>query len=121
MKKILLFLVTIFVIACSEKEMSHTETARIVAESFYHNDDTTLEKYTTTEYYPVLSSLQGLFAKDENSQINFAVIEETIDGDVAWVRYSTSFDEKPGIFKLIKEDGQWKVTERKPREKVPLK
>ena len=120
MKKVLLLSIIIALLGCSDKEMSHTETAKIVAESFYHNDDTTLEKYTTREYYPVLSSLQGLFAKDKNSEINFTVIEETIDGDVAWVRYSTSFDEKPGVFKLIKEDGQWKVTERKPREKVPF-
>ena len=120
MKKVLLLSVITALAACSEKEMSHTETAKIVAESFYHNDDTTLEKYTTSDYYPILSSLQGLFAKDENSKIDFTVIKDTINGNIAWVRYSTSFEEKPGVFKLIKEDGLWKVTERKPREKVPF-
>ena len=120
MKRIILYSFITLLIACNEKEMSHTETAEIVAESFYHNDHATLEKYTTAESYSVLSSLQDLFAEDEKSEINFAVIEDTIDGDVAWVRYSTSFEEKPSVFKLIKENGQWKVTEQKPREKVPF-
>ncbi|WP_424493161.1 hypothetical protein [Salinimicrobium sp. GXAS 041] len=120
MKKVLLFSVIIALVACSDKEMTHTETAKIVAESFYHNDTATLEKHTTTESYAILSSLQGLFAENESSEINFAVIEDTIDGDAAWVRYSTSFEEKPSVFKLVKEDGQWKVTEQKPREEVPF-
>ena len=120
MKRVLLFSVIIALVACSDKELTHTETAKIVAESFYHNDDATLEKYTTAENYAVLSSIQGLFAEDEKSEINFAVIEDTIDGDVAWVRYSTSFEEKPSVFKLVKEDGQWKVSEQKVREAVPF-
>ncbi|UJH91930.1 hypothetical protein LZ575_04620 [Antarcticibacterium sp. 1MA-6-2] len=118
MKRILLYSVIIALVACNEKQMTHTETAKIVAESFYNNDTATLEKHTTTESYAILSSLQDLFAEDKNSEINFEVIEDTIDGDVAWVRYSTSFEEKPSVFKLVKEDGQWKVTEQKPREKV---
>ncbi|MDT0646490.1 hypothetical protein RM545_07300 [Zunongwangia sp. F260] len=120
MKRILLYSVIIALVACNEKQMTHTETAKIVAESFYYNDDATLEKYTTAENYAVLSSIQELFAEKENTEINFEVIEDTIHGNVAWVRYSTSFEEKPGVFKLIKEEGQWKVTERKPREEVPF-
>ena len=118
MKKVFLFSVIIALVACNEKEMPHIETAKIVAESFYHNNDTTLKKYTTGENYAVLSSIQELFAESENSEVNFEVIEDTIDGNVAWVRYSTSFEEKPGVFKLIKEYGLWKITERKPREGV---
>ena len=120
MKRVLLCSFIVALIACNEKEKSHTETAKIVAESFYHNDNATLKKYTTAESYAILSSLQDLFAEDENSEVNFEVTEDTIDGDVAWVRYSTSFEEKPSVFKLVKEDGQWKVTEQKPREKVPF-
>lgn len=120
MKRFLLYSFIVFLLACNTKEMSHTETAKIVAESFYHKDDATLKKHTTAESYTYLSSLQEMFAEDENTNVNFEVIEDTIDGDVAWVRYSTSFDEKPGVFKLVKEDRQWKVTERKPREKVPF-
>lgn len=120
MKKVLLYSFIIALVACNEKQLTHTETAKIVAESFYHNDTATLEKYTTAESYAILSSLQDLFAEDENSEINFAVIEETIDGNVAWVRYSTSFEEKSSVFKLVKEDGQWKVTEQKPREEMPF-
>lgn len=120
MKRVLLYSIIIALVACNEKQMTHTETAKIVAESFYHNDTANLEKHTTAESYAILTSLQGLFAEDEKSEINFAVIEDTIDGKVAWVRYSTSFEEKPSVFKLIKEDGQWKVTEQKPREEAPF-
>ena len=120
MKRILFYSFIIALVACNEKQLTHTETAKIVAQSFYHNDDATLKKYTTAENYAVLTSIQGLFAKNKNSEINFEVIKDTIAGNVAWVRYSTSFEEKPGVFKLIKEEGLWKVTERKPREKVPF-
>lgn len=120
MKKVLLYSVIIALVAYNEKEMTHTETAKIVAESFYLDDNVTLEKYTTPEYYAVLSSIQRMFAENKNSQANFEVINDTIDGDVAWVRYSTSFDEKPGVFKLIQKNGLWKVTERKPREEMPF-
>ena len=120
MKRVFLYSFIVALIACNYKAMTHTETAKIVAESFYHNDDATLEKYTTAESYAILSSLQNLFAENENSTVNFEVIEDTIEGEVAWVRYSTSFEEKPSVFKLVKEDGQWKVTEQKPREKVPF-
>jgi len=120
MKRFLLYSIIVFLLACNTKELSHTETAKIVAESFYHNDDTTLKKYTTAESYTNLSSLQEMFTEDENADVNFEVIEDTINGNIAWVRYSTSFEEKPGVFKLVKEEGQWKVTERKPREKVPF-
>ncbi|NJW52715.1 hypothetical protein [Salinimicrobium oceani] len=120
MKRVLLYSIIIALVACNEKQMTHTETAKIVVESFYHNDDAKLERYTTAESYAILSSLQDLFAENENSEINFAVIEDTIVGDVAWVRYSTSFEEKPSIFKLVKEDRQWKVTEQKPGEEGPF-
>ena len=120
MKRLLLYSFIVALIACNDKEMTHTETAKIVAESFYQNDDATLKKYTTAEYYAVLSSIQRLFAENKYSEVNFEVLNDTIDGDVAWVRYSTSFEEKQGVFKLIKEKSLWKVTERKPREKVPF-
>lgn len=120
MKKVLLYVFIIALVACNEKEITHTETTEIVAESFYQNDDATLEEYTTAESFANLSSLQDLFSENENSEINFEIIEDTIEGDVAWVRYSTSFEEKPGVFKLVRENGQWKVTERKPREEVPF-
>jgi hypothetical protein len=120
MKRIFLYCFITVLIACNEKEMTHTETAEIVAVSFYQKDNANLEKFTTAESYVNLSSLQDLFSETKNSEINFKVIEDTIDGDVAWVRYSTSFEEKPGVFKLIKENGQWKVIERKPREMVPF-
>lgn len=61
-----------------------------------------------------------MFAKPKGSKSNFKLIDETTEGDVAWVKYSTSYDKTPEIFKLIKLDGKWKVTVKIPKEKVPL-
>lgn len=120
MKRFFIYSLVLLFIACEEKQLSHTETAKIVAESFYQGDKSTLKQHTTAESYAILANLQPLFAEDENSDPDFKIIDETVDGDVAWVKYSTSYDEKPGVFKLVKQNGQWKVTERRPREKVPF-
>jgi hypothetical protein len=47
-------------------------------------------------------------------------LQEKVDGDIAWIQFSTSFDEKPETFKLIKENGRWKVTEKALKEKGPF-
>jgi len=52
-----------------------------------------------------------MFAKPESSKSDFKLIDETKDGDVAWVKYSTSYDKTPGV---------WKVTVRDPIEAAPL-
>ncbi|GGW36461.1 hypothetical protein [Arenibacter certesii] len=121
MKALIIPLMALLLTSCTTKQdFSHTETAKIVVESFYHGDKITLEKHTTPESYTNFISLQGMFVEDENSASDFKVIDEFVEGSVAWVKYSTAYDEKPGIFKLVKEDEQWKVTERRPREKVPF-
>lgn len=43
-----------------------------------------------------------------------------MEGEVAWIKYSTVYDPKPGVFKLVKKDGQWKVTHNGPRDKGPF-
>ncbi|MBD0777857.1 hypothetical protein HPE56_08630 [Maribacter sp. ANRC-HE7] len=94
--------------------------AKIVAESFYQGDEASLKKHTTPEGFATFSNLQKMFAKPKNSESNFKVIDERIEGEIAWVKYSTSYDKTPGIFKLVKANGEWKSTARKPSEKVPF-
>ncbi len=108
-------------ISCSEnKNLSSSDTAKVVAESFYHCDEATLKKHTTAEGYTNLSNIQKMFNEDKDSEANFKVVDEAIDGEVAWVKYSTSYNPKPGIFKLVQEDDQWKVMYNGPREKGPF-
>lgn len=96
--------------------MSHTETAQIVAESFFSKDKSILKKHTTSAGYSSL--IMGLNAMpDSDKVIEVEILEEAIDGEIAWVRYKTTFDGKAGVFKLVKENGQWKVTNKGPREK----
>ena len=121
MKRTIIYSLILLFLACAgEQDLSPAETTRIVVESFYKGDNPTLKKYTTSESYANFTSLQGMFAEDKSSDSNFKVVNETIEGDVAWVKFSTSYEEKPSTFKLVKADGRWKVTERKPREKTPF-
>ncbi|WAC01588.1 nuclear transport factor 2 family protein [Lacinutrix neustonica] len=96
--------------------MSHTETAEIVAKSFFSKDESTLKKHTTSEGYASLITVQNMLP-DSDKEIEVEIIDEAIDGEIAWVRYKTSYDGKTGIFKLVKENDQWKVTNKGPREK----
>jgi len=96
--------------------MSHTETAEIVAKSFFSKDESTLKRHTTSEGYASLITVQNMLP-DSDKEIEVEIIDEAIDGEIAWVRYKTSYDGKTGIFKLVKENDQWKVTNKGPREK----
>jgi len=115
------YLLVMLFLACGGKQDSApAETAKIVAESFYQGDEATLKLHTTEEGYANFKNLMAMFAKSTNPDSNFKVMEEAVEGEVAWVKYSTSYDKTPGIFKLIKQDGEWKVTARRPKEKVPF-
>ena len=70
--------------------------------------------------YANLSSIQEMFVQDKNSKSDFKVVDEAMEGQVAWIKYSTAYDPKPGIFKLVKEDGHWKVTHNGPRDNGPF-
>lgn len=113
-------LVLLFSACAGIEDSKPAKTAQIVAESFYQGNEATLKEHTTTEGYANFKNLMSMFAKSEMSDSNFKVIEETIEGDIAWVKYSTSHDKTPGIFKLVKQDGEWKVTARRPKEEVPF-
>lgn len=121
MKRLVIYTVVLLFIACAEtQDVSPASVAEIVAESFYQSDEATLKKHTTPEGYSNFSNLMKMFAKPKNSEMNFKVIEESIDGDMAWIKYSTTYDKTPGVFKLVKVDGVWKVTVRESMEEVPF-
>ncbi|MGO2293871.1 MAG: hypothetical protein ACTH5N_00320 [Psychroflexus halocasei] len=121
MKKLVIYSVILTIISCAEvKNNSPSETAKIVAESFYYGDKATLKEHTTASGYANLSSIQEMFTENKNSESNFKVVDEMIKGEVSWIKYSTAYDSKPGVFKLVQEDGQWKVTHNGPREKGPF-
>lgn len=39
-----------------------------------------------------------MFGEDKNSESNFKIVDEAMDGEFAWVKYSTAYDLKPGVF-----------------------
>lgn len=120
MKKISTYLIVLAFLACTEKEMSHTETAKIVVESFYQKDSSKLKKHTTSESYDSFISIQDMMTAAESGASDFAVLQESVEGDIAWVKFTTSYEEKPETFKLIMQDGKWLVTEKGLREKGPF-
>ena len=120
MKKLIICsLVALFISCSGNGNMTHSETAEIVAKSFFSKDEATLKKHTTSAGYSSL--IMGLNAMpDSDKEIEVEILEEAIDGEIAWVKYSSTYDGKSGIFKLVKENGQWKVTNKGPREKGPF-
>lgn len=120
MKNLVICSFLLLFFSCSEnKKMSPSETAKIVAESFFLKDESTLKKYTTSEGYTSLITVQNMLP-DSDKDIEVEILDEAIDDNIAWVKYSTSFDGKPGVFKLVKENNKWKVTNKEPREKEPF-
>lgn len=120
MKNFILTPLLLFLFACAEnQQLSHTETSKIVVESFYTKDNDKLENYTTSEGYGGLTSIQNLISGKKKA-LNFKVLNETVDGDTAWVKFTTAYDDKAETFKLVKEDGIWKVTRKGLREKRPF-
>lgn len=119
MKKLAIYLLLVLFVACAEQQLSHTDTAKIVVESFYTKDNSTLKKYTTDAGYNGLISIQN-FVSGEKKNSNFEILEETVENETAWVKFTTSYDTKPETFKLIKEDSKWKVTQKGVREKGPF-
>ncbi|MHA7056459.1 nuclear transport factor 2 family protein [Aquimarina sp. M1] len=120
MKRLVISSLLLLFISCSEtKNMSPSETVKTVVESFYAKDNNTLKKHTTSDGYDSLMMIQGL-VPDADNDAKVTISDEVIETDTAWVKYSSNYDNKPGIFKLVKDDGQWKVTSKGPREKGPF-
>ncbi len=121
MKRIAIYCVIFLFLACEKKQnLTPSEISKIVVESFYNKENEILKKHTTTEGYYGLISIQDLIAVGKYGYSNFKVLEETNDDNTAWVRFTTSYEENPELFKLLKVDGQWKVTQQGTREKGPF-
>ncbi len=121
MKKLVTYLSVLLLFACAGEQSSKpSDVAKTVLESIYQGDEEVLKAHTTEEGYASFNTVMAMFSKNKNSDSNFKVLEESMDGDIAWVKYTTSYDKTPGIFKLIKQDGEWKVTARRPKEKTPF-
>jgi len=120
MKNLVICSLLLLFISCSEnKNTSPSETAKIVAKSFFSKDESVLKKHTTPEGYSSLVTVQNMIP-DSDKEIEVEILDKAIDGEIAWVKYSSTYDGKSGIFKLVKENGQWKVTNKGPREKGPF-
>ena len=120
MKTLISCLLIVFIFSCTEKQnLTHIETAKIVVESFYKKDNSTLKKHTTSDGYNGLIMIQDMIS-NEDKDAKVEILGEALEGDLAWVKYNSSYDKNPGVFKLIKENGQWKVTSKKPRERGPF-
>lgn len=52
--------------------------------------------------------------------MDFKVVQQSQNGDTAWVQFTINYLERPETLKLVKEEGQWKVTEKELREKSPF-
>ncbi len=116
-----IYTLILFLFACTEQQqLSPTETSKVVAESFYQKDNETLKKHTTPEGYDGMIAIQNFVVGDNPQNSDFKVLDETADGDIAWVKFTTSYDTKPETFKLVKQNGQWKVTQQGVREKPPF-
>lgn len=120
MQKMILYLLILLFMGCNQSQLSHIDTAKVVVESFYNNDNSKLKKNTTPESYASFMSFQSIVAPGTDDASNFKLIEESVNEDTAWVKFSTSYEDKPETFKLVKVDGQWKVAEKGLREKNPF-
>lgn len=122
MKKLTLFLILLVFVACSQKHFSHTDTAKIVVESFHQKDNAKLMAHTTVDNYASLLSIQNMMIKGDPAKkaSDFKLLNETVEGNIAWVQFTTVYEEKPQSFKLTKADGKWKVMQKGVREKGPF-
>ncbi|MFL1012572.1 hypothetical protein [Flavisericum labens] len=107
--------------ACTAAQKSPVETAQIVIESFYLKDLSALKQNTTPESYEAFTAVHDILVPSKmEGASNFKVLDEAVNGDTAWVRFSTSYSDEPETLKLVKVDGHWKVTEKGLREKSPF-
>lgn len=73
---------------------------------------------TTPDIYANFITIQDLYS--EEGEVNFEISEEQSNDQTAWVKFTTTFTDEPETFKLVKQDGQWKVTERSEGERPPF-
>jgi hypothetical protein len=122
MKNLISFSMILFLlIACKgNQELSPTATAKVVIESFYTKDNSTLKEHTTPSGYEGMIAIQNFVADGMSKSSDFKVVNDSIIGETAWVKFRTSYDTKPETFKFVRQDGKWMVTQQGVREKGPF-
>ena len=123
MKKIVVFSLALLFLSCADSETKisgPSTTAQIVIESFYEKDEETLKANSTPEGYANYMNIINMFNATKKKDSEFKVLQDTIMGDVAWVKYTTAYDKTPGVFKLVKQNGKWLATARGSKDKAPF-
>ena len=123
MKKFVVFSLIMLFLSCADSETKisgPSATAQIVIESFYEKDEETLKANSTPEGYANYMNIINMFNATKKKDSDFKVLQDTIMGDVAWVKYTTAYDKTPGVFKLVKQDGKWLATARGSKDKAPF-
>ncbi len=120
MKNLILLFATFVAFSCSEQNLTPEQTAKIVVESFYNNDSKILKAHTTTDGFNSMKSIQNLIGEPTAATSDFDVIQQETKDDVAWVQFQTNYSNKPETFKLVMEDGRWRVDRIKLREERPF-
>lgn len=122
MKTLLISLFSLLMYGCNGQTnaSSPAQVAEKVVVSFYTQNNETLKQYTTKESYESFMTIQGLLSSGTKKASNFKVLNKKLDGDIAWIEFTSSYSKNPETFKLIHKEGQWKVTEIGLREKSPF-
>jgi len=123
MKKFVVFSLIMLFLSCADSETKisgPSATAQIVIESFYEKDEETLKANSTPQAYFNYMNTINMFNATKKKDSEFKVLQDTIMGDVAWVKYTTAYDKTPGVFKLVKQNGKWLATARGSKDKSPF-
>ncbi len=121
MKRAFIYPLILLFLACTESQgLSPAETSKKVIESFYNKENKTLRQYTTQEGYDGLILVQNLITRGKSGNSDFKVLQKTKNDSIAWIKFRTSYEKEPELFKLLKKEGQWKVTQQEAREKGPF-
>ena len=119
MKNLLFIFILAPFVACTQQNLSPSETAQIVAESFYSGNNDKLKEYTTPTAYNNFMSIQQMFIND-SINTSFEEIQKIEQNDIVWIKYSTNHEKRPSVFKLVQQEGKWRVTDKGIHEKTPF-
>jgi len=123
MKNSIVFTLVVLFLSCADsttKVSGPSATAQVVIESFYEKDKETLKANSTPQAYSNYMNTMNMFNATPKDDSKFTVLQDTIMGDVAWVKYTTAYDKTPGLFKLVKQNGKWLADARGSKDKSPF-
>lgn len=69
--------------ACSQKDLSSANAAKLVVERFYKKDDQKLKEFTTAENYKSYLFIHDIIATETYGKSNYKVLQEKVEGDIA--------------------------------------